>query len=65
MGENIRYFMYKYNILYNDWYDNLSNIYVEIDTHVRSITNYDNICIAGAIKELVSHNSLTLPNLIV
>ena len=44
MGENIRYFMYKYNISYNDWYGNLSNIYVKIDTHVRSITNYNNVC---------------------
>ena len=33
---------------------NLSNIYacMKIDTHVRSITNYDDICIAGAIREL-------------
>ena len=52
MGENIRYFMYKYNILYNDCYGNLNNIYVKIDTHARIITNYDNICIAGAIREL-------------
>ena len=35
MGENIRYFMYKYNISYNDWYGNLSNIYVKIDTPTR------------------------------
>ena len=70
-GENIRYFMYKYNISYNDWYGNLSNIYVKIDTHVRSITNYTIIfvlrersgnCVKPAI--VVSHNSLTLPNLI-
>ena len=52
MGENIRYFMYKYNLLYNDWYGNLNNIYVKIDTPVSSITNYDNILIAGAIREL-------------
>ena len=32
--------MYKYNISYNDWYCNLSSIYVKIITHVRSITNY-------------------------
>ena len=58
MGENIRYFMYKYNISYNIWYGNLSNIYVKIDTHVRSITNYNNVCTAGAIRELCeAHNS--------
>ena len=38
IGENFRYFMYKYNLLYNDWYGNLSNLYVKIDTHVRSNT---------------------------
>ena len=63
MGENIRYFMYKYNISYNIWYGNLSNIYVKIDTHVRSITNYNNV---NYVKPtiVVSHNSFTLPNLI-
>ena len=30
MCENIRYFMYKYNLLYNDWYGNLSNIYMKM-----------------------------------
>ena len=33
MGENIRYFMYKYNFLYNDWYGNLSNIYKKMVFH--------------------------------
>ena len=61
MGENIRYFMYKYNTSYNDWYGNLSNIYVKIDKHVRSITNYDNICIAGAIRELCEARDSGVP----
>ena len=52
MDENIRYFMYKCNISYNDWYVNLSNIYVKRVTHVLSITNYNNIYIAEAIREL-------------
>ena len=64
MGENIRYFMYKYNISYNDWYGNLSNIYVKIDTHVRSITNYDNICIAGAIRELCKARDSGVPQFV-
>ena len=64
MGENIRYFMYKYNISYNDWYGNLSNIYVKIDTHVRSITNYDNICIAGAIRELCEARDSGVPQFV-
>ena len=52
MGENIRHFMYKCNISFNDWYGNLSNIYMKIDTHVRGITNYDTIWIGGAIGDL-------------
>ena len=64
MGENIRYFMYKYNISYNDWYGNFSNIYVKIDTHVRSVTNYDNICIAGAIRELCEARDCGVPQFV-
>ena len=72
MGENIRYFMYKHNILYNDWYGNLNNIYVNIDTC--SCTQYLLITIIFVLREqsgncvkpaiVVSHNSLTQPNLI-
>ena len=64
MGENIRYFMYKFNLLYNDWYGNLSNIHVKIHTHVRSIINYDNICIAGAIRELCEARDSCLPQFV-
>ena len=64
MGETIRYFMYKYNISYNDWYGNLSNIYVKIDTNVRSITNYDNICITGAIRELCEARDSGVPQFV-
>ena len=28
MGGNIRYFTYKYNILYDDWFNDLNNIYI-------------------------------------
>ena len=48
-----RYFMYKYNLLNSDWYgDYLSKIYLIIDAQVHSITNHDDICVAGAIREL-------------
>ena len=35
MGENIRYFTYKYNILYDDWFNNLNNIYIKINAHIQ------------------------------
>ena len=42
----------------------LSNIYVKIDTHVRSITNYDNICIAEAIRELCEARDSGVPQFV-
>ena len=64
MGENIRYFMYKYKLLDSDWYGDLSKIYLKIDAHVHSITNYDDICIAGAIRELCEARDSGLPQFV-
>ena len=64
MGENIRYFMYKYKLLDSDWYGDLSKIYLKIDAHVHSITNYDDICIAGAIRELCEAHDSGLPQFV-
>ena len=65
MGENIRYFTYKYNILYDDWFNNLNNIYIKINAHIHSMSNNDDVCTAGAITGLCEayvtvdfHNSL-------
>ena len=52
IGENIRYFIYKYDLLYDDWFRDLNRIYVKLDAHVYSITNYDDVCLADAIREL-------------
>ena len=52
IGENIRYFIYKYDLLYDDWFRDLNRIYVKLDAHVHSITNYDDVCLADAIREL-------------
>ena len=41
----------------------LSNIYEKIDTHVRSITNYD-ICIAEAIRELCEARDSGVPQFV-
>ena len=38
MGENMGYFMYKYNLLYDDWFNDLNNIHVNIEAHVQSYT---------------------------
>ena len=50
--ENIRYFMYKYDLLYDDWFRDWNKIYVNVDGHVYNLTNYDDVCLANAIREL-------------
>ena len=52
IGENVRYFMYTYKIVYNDWFNNLSNIYNRNDNQIQLITQWDDICLDGAIREL-------------
>ena len=53
IGENKRYFIYKYNILYDDWFNDLNNIYIKIDAHILSISNNDNVCTAGASYQVL------------
>ena len=52
IGENVRYFMYKYKIVYNDWFIDVSHIFNRIDNQIQLITKLDDICVAGAIREL-------------
>ena len=33
IGENVRCFNYKYKIVYDDWFNDLSNIFTTIDNH--------------------------------
>ena len=67
IGDNMRYFMYKYKFSTNDWYRPLSFLNNKIDTYVKSTVNFDIVCTATAIKEVeiwVTHNSLTDRNLL-
>ena len=52
IGENVRYFMFKYKIVYDDWFNDLSNIFNTIHSHIQNTTQLDDICLACAIKEL-------------
>ena len=47
IGKNVRYFMYKYKIVYDDWFSELSNIFNTIDSHIENTTQLDDICLAG------------------
>ena len=43
IGENVRYFMYKYKIVYDDWFNDLSDIFNTIDSHIQNTTQLDDI----------------------
>ena len=43
--------MYKYKIVYDDWFNNLSNIFNRIDNQIQIITPLDDICLVSAIRE--------------
>ena len=64
MGENMRYFMYKYNLMYDDWYSDLNNIYIKIETHVHNITKLDDVCVAGGVMELCEARDSRLPQFV-
>ena len=45
--------MYKYKIVYYDnWFNDLSNIFNTIDSHFQNTTQLDDICLASTIREL-------------
>ena len=50
--KNVRYFMYKCKIVYDDWFSDLSIIFNRIDNQMQNTTQLDDICLAGAIREL-------------
>ena len=52
LGENIRYFMYKYKIYDYEWYDSINVIFKKIDRYVLSRLDEDVQCDAAAIREL-------------
>ena len=54
IGENVRYCMYKYKIVYDDWFNDLSNIFNRIDNQIKNTTQLDGMClhVASAIRKL-------------
>ena len=51
LGENIRYFMFKYGIYMSEWYGPLSVLYGKIQTHIKRNTIV-NKCTGIAIRDL-------------
>ena len=52
LGENVRYFMYKYNLTLDDWNQNINNIYKKVDMYVNNHADRVVECVAIAIREL-------------
>ena len=52
LGENVRYFMYKYNLRLDDWNQNINNIYKNVDMYVNNRADRVVECVAIAIREL-------------
>ena len=40
ISENVMYFMYKYNIVYDDWFNDLSNICNRIDNQIKILHSW-------------------------
>ena len=53
IAENIKYFMYKYNFTYYDWFGPLHVILKKIKCYVINNASTDHICAATAIRERV------------
>ena len=52
LGENVRYFMYKYNLTLDDWNQNINNIYKKVDIYVNNNADRAVECVAIAVREL-------------
>ena len=52
IGENIRYFMYKYKVQEYDWYESINIIYKKIDSYLKSRFNAKVQFDAAVIREL-------------
>ena len=52
LGENVRYFMHKYNIVFTDWFEYINTLYKKINIYVKN--NFDAECyyVRTTVREL-------------
>ena len=50
LGENVRYFMYKYNLILDDWNQNINNIYKKVDMYVDNDADRAVECVAITVR---------------
>ena len=60
LGENVRYFMYKYNLTLDDWNQNINNIYKKVDMYVNNHADRAVECVAIAIVCNCNHMQLQM-----
>ena len=49
-AENVKFFMYKYNFTYHEWFGPLNVILKKIECYVTKCASADDICTATAIR---------------
>ena len=52
LGENVRYFMYKYNLTLNDWNQSINKIYKKVYMYENNHAYRAVECVAIAVREL-------------
>ena len=52
LGENVRYFMHKYNIVFTDWFENTNILYNKIDIYVKHNFDAELFYVGNTIREL-------------
>ena len=52
LGENVRYFMHKYNIVSTDWFENINILYNKIDIYVKHNFDAESFYVGNTISEL-------------
>ena len=63
IGENVRYFMNKYDISRDDWNSPINILYNKIDLYSTQHTLLDDICVATSIRELCESRDSEYTNL--
>ena len=64
LGENVRYFMHKYNIVFTDWFEYINTLYKKIDIYMSKITLMQNVIMYELrLENCVKHVTVAAHNL--
>ena len=60
LGDNMRYFMFKYGIYMSEWYGALSVLYGETQRHILNETSIVNMCTGIVIRDLCNAKDINV-----